>query len=87
MRRLARLRLYNRERGDGNPHVVVALAKVPEPDLVEIVQTQGTGDGVHQGQIRRRLGNDVGQVQLVEVDVAEDTAAIGVSYFDLRKPC
>ena len=81
---LAWLRPHDRGWDEGSLHVLVALAKVPKPDLVEIVQAQGAGDGVHQSQVGHRLGNDIGQVQLEEVDVAENVAAIGVSYFDLR---
>ena len=40
--------------------VVVALAEIPEADLVEVVETYGTGDGVDEDCIGNGGGDDVG---------------------------
>lgn len=53
------------------------------PDLVEIVQTQRPGHGVGQSVSRGSLGDDVGDIQPEEEDVAQYSASSGISYLDL----
>jgi hypothetical protein len=59
--------------------VEVPLAKVPEADLVEVVQADGLGDAVDQGGVGDGRGDDVGQVELEEVDCREDGGGAGVA--------
>ncbi len=41
---------------------VVAFAEVPEPDVVEVVQAEGTRDGVDEDGVGDGDGEDVGEV-------------------------
>lgn len=49
--------------------IVVALAVVPEPDEVEVVQAEGSCYGVQKGEFasrRRRADENIGEVDLDE---------------------
>lgn len=52
--------------------VAIAIAVAPKTDLVEVMQTQGPGDAVDQAKIRHRARDDIGQIELDEVDGGED---------------
>jgi len=51
--------------------------------LVKIVQADGAGDAVDQAGVGRRQRDDVGQVELEEIDVVDDGAVVGVADEDL----
>ena len=65
--------------------ILVPFAEIPQADLVEVMESQSACDRVRQDKLARRQGldNDIGQVQLEEVDVALDRAAGQVAHFDL----
>lgn len=52
--------------------IIVTLTEVPQADLVEIVQPDRTGDGIDQDGIGHGDGDDVGEVEVEEIGVAED---------------
>ena len=56
----------------GDALVVVALAEVPQTDLVEVVEPDGAGDTVDEDGIGDGEGNDVGEIDFEEVGFAED---------------
>ncbi|KAB8542119.1 hypothetical protein FH972_025582 [Carpinus fangiana] len=63
--------------------IVVALAEIPQADLVKIVQTQRSGDAVEEGRIGpERCRNDIGEVKADEPDVAEPGDVVRVTDFD-----
>lgn len=45
---------------EGDPLIVISLAVVPQPDLVEVVQSQGLCDGVDELGVGHGGGDDVG---------------------------
>lgn len=52
-----------RLRAISNPLIVVAFAEVPEPDLVEVVQAEGAGEGIDEDYVLRGGGReDIGEV-------------------------
>lgn len=61
------------------------FAKVPEADLVEVVEADGLGDGVDEACVGDRGGDDVGQVELEEVEVSEHGTVGGVADEDLGR--
>lgn len=70
-----------RRRASGDALAVVALAVVPQADLVEVVQAEGAGDGVHEDEIRvvEGLGVDVGEVEVEEPGGLDDGAGVEVA--------
>lgn len=56
-------------RTPGDPFVVVAFAEIPQPHLVEVMETDGSSDAVdqHGVGIADADGDDVGEVDLEEV--------------------
>lgn len=50
----------------------IALAEIPQPDLVEIVQPNGPGDTVDQDGVGDGHGDDMGQVEAHEVGLAHN---------------
>lgn len=63
--------------------VHVTLAKIPQADLIKVVQPDGLGDAVDEARIGHRGRDDVGQVELEEVDALEDGFWVGVADEDL----
>jgi hypothetical protein len=55
-----------------DPAIVITLAVIPESDLVEIMETDGTSDTVDKDCIGDGFWNDVGCVEFEEVCFAED---------------
>jgi hypothetical protein len=72
-------------REGGGLHISVTFAKVPEADLVEVVQPDGLGDGVDEARVGDGRGDDVGEVELEEVEVSEDRTGVGVADEDLEQ--
>lgn len=56
----------------GDAVAIVALAEAPQADLVEVVQADGTGDGVDKNGIGHGKGDNIGQVEVEEVGTAKD---------------
>lgn len=65
-----------RGRAVGDALVVVALAEVPQPDLVEIVEAERAREGVDEDDVAGARRDDVGQVEGEEVGAA-DAGLIG----------
>lgn len=59
--------------------IVVAFAEVPEADLIEIVEAEGAGEGIDELDVICRGGDDVGEVEGVEVGVADDGLVVDVA--------
>lgn len=53
----------------GDALTVVALAEVPQTDLVKIVQPDGSGDRVDEDGIGDGERDDVGEINLEEIGV------------------
>lgn len=53
----------------GDALAVVALAEIPQADLVEIVQPNGAGDRVDEDGIGDRERDNVGEINLEEIGV------------------
>lgn len=66
----------------GNAIAVVAFTVAPQADGVEVVQTEGLGDTVDEDRVRDGDGDNVGEVEEDEVDLAAGPAAAGVAYLD-----
>jgi hypothetical protein len=62
-----------------NAFTVVALAEVPQADLVKIVKAQGTCKGTRKSDVAGRGRDDVGQVEFVEVGPANNRVVIDVA--------
>lgn len=69
--------------GGGCLPIFETFAKVPEADLVEIVEADGLGDGVDKARVGDRGGDDVGEVELEEVEASEHGTVGGVADEDL----
>lgn len=72
-------------RGGEGLHISVTFAKVPEADLVEVVQSDGLGDGVDEARVGNGGGDDVGEIEFEEVEVSEDGTGFGVADEDLGR--
>lgn len=66
----------------GSYLVPVAFAEIPQADLVEIMQSQGTSYTVDDHGVGYRLGYYVGKIQFQEPDAADDAAARDVTDLD-----
>lgn len=62
--------------------IEIALAKVPETDLIKVVQAEAPSNAVEENGIGNGDGNDFGDVEAEEVDVCENGPDIGVAYED-----
>lgn len=67
---------------EGDAHVVVALAKVPESDLIEIVESEGAGDGIDENGVGDGAGDNVREVNLEKECAADDGARVEVANAD-----
>lgn len=48
--------------------IIVAFAEVPKPNLVEIVQAEGSCEGVYENDVfASRGGDDIGQIEFIEI--------------------
>jgi hypothetical protein len=63
----------------GNVLIIVTFAKVPETDLVEIVQSQIPHDGVDEVGVFYGDGDKLGDVELEEVGLPNDGAVAYVA--------
>lgn len=65
--------------------IAKALAEVPQPYLIEVMQTQRPCDAVYQDRVRYRSRDDVAKVELDEVDGGSDRVVrvLGVYIADL----
>lgn len=61
---------------------IVAFTEAPEPDTVKVVQTNRLGNRVDDGCIGHRFRENVGQVDVDEVDAASDARGTGATNFD-----
>lgn len=64
--------------------IIVTFTEVPQPNLVEVMQTQRAGNRILQRETGCRLGQDVGHVQFEEVDATKYVCPPRISYFDLH---
>lgn len=55
----------------GDSICIVAFTVIPHAHLVEVVQTDGLGDGVDQDGIGYRDGDDVGEIEVEEVGASQ----------------
>ena len=60
--------------------IIVALAKVPQANLVKVVQSKATGDGIEEVRVLDGDGDDLGNVELEEPSVAQDGSVLDVAY-------
>lgn len=58
---------------------IVTLAKIPQPDLIKIVQADRLGDTINEDGIGYRRGNDVGQLDLEKVRASDDDVVVNVA--------
>lgn len=63
--------------------IVVALTKVPQAGLVEIVKTDATGDGVDKLGVLDRGRDDVGKRQPEEINFTENLVILSLAELDL----
>jgi hypothetical protein len=69
----------------GDSFVTVALAEIPESDLVKIVKAEGPRQRVDEHEVVGGAnGEDVGQVEVEEVGVADDGTFVKVADQDLN---
>jgi hypothetical protein len=68
---------------------IVALAEAPKSDTIKIVQTNSLGDRVDYGGVGDTLREDVGQVDVDEVNAALDASSAGATdlYQDQEGDC
>lgn len=66
--RVQRLRI----RAKSDALIVIALAEIPKPNLVEIMETDRSSNTVDEDGIRNRQRNDVGQVDSHEIGIPKD---------------
>lgn len=68
---------------------IVALAEAPKSDTVEIVQTNSLGNRVDDSGVGNTLREDVGQVDVDEVNAALDASSAGATnlYQDQEDDC
>ena len=59
--------------------IAIALAKIPQANLVKVVQPQAARYRVEQLRILDRQRDDVGDVELEEVDVGQDGPVVRVA--------
>ncbi|TGO81313.1 hypothetical protein BPOR_1212g00020 [Botrytis porri] len=72
----------------GDTFIVVAFAEIPETDLVEIVEAEGSGERVLQGDAAANgFGYDVGEVESEEPGIADDGSVVYVADYGLRFVC
>ncbi|TGO48473.1 hypothetical protein BCON_0239g00090 [Botryotinia convoluta] len=72
----------------GDAFIVVAFAEIPEADLVEIVEAEGTGERVLQCDAAADgFGNDVCEVESEKPGIADDGTVVYISYYCLRFVC
>ena len=62
--------------------VVVSLTEVPQADLVKVVQAQTTGDRVQEPGVCDGDGDDLGDIELEEVDVVENAVDVRIANRD-----
>jgi hypothetical protein len=74
-----------RRRAIGDALVAVALAVVPQADLVEVVQAERAGDGVHEDEVRavEGFGVDVGEVEVEDPGGLDDGFGVDVADYGL----
>lgn len=66
----------------GDALTIVTLAETPETNAVEVVQTDSLGNGVDNGGIGNRFGEDVRQVDVDEVDAGLDASSASAADLD-----
>ena len=68
---------------------IVTFTETPESDAVEIVKAERLSNRVDNARIRYSFRNNVGQVDIDEVDAASDTACAGAAnlYEDQENDC
>ncbi|TGO28498.1 hypothetical protein BPAE_0027g00650 [Botrytis paeoniae] len=72
----------------GDAFIVVAFAEIPEADLVEIVEAEGSGERVLQGDAAADgFGNDVCEVESEEPGIADDGTVVYIADYCLRFVC
>ena len=69
----------------GNELIIIALAEVPDTNLVEVMETQTPSDRVEQVGILNGYRDNMGDVELEEVDVGENVVLVRVSDDDENK--
>lgn len=63
----------------GDADAIIAFAEAPEADGVKVVQTERLRDGVDEARVRNADGDDVGEVEVDEVDFVEDLVLLRVA--------
>jgi hypothetical protein len=60
-------------------HIVISLAKVPHPNLVEVMQTQAPSYRVEQARICHGDGNNLGDIEFEEIRVSKDGFVVRIA--------
>lgn len=64
--------------------IVITFAEIPEADVVEVVETEGAGEGVDEGEFGGGGGWDyVGKVEAEEVGIADDGSLVDITDYCL----
>jgi len=71
-------------RATGDTLVVVAFTKGPKADLIEVMQAEGSGEGVHERDVECGGRDYVGEVEFEEVGGAEYRFVGRVANYCLR---
>jgi len=67
-----------------NAFIIITFAETPETDLVEIVEAEGTSEGIGKGNVSCYGGGYyVGEVELEEVGIANYSFVVYVANFCL----